>query len=152
MFGLFKRYDVHLCPAVAGRITDNGVPLAAVTVQRELVYADNKVRRDKVTTDADGRFSLPERNIRSSLPGNMFAHDHTWQLISLEHDGRVLTLWNVVHKGIAPTPEFDAKLRSLNADIRDPLVGFGFRNNTVPELPFGGETICRWDSDFEVIE
>ena len=37
MFGLFaKKYDVHLSPAVSGRLTKDGQPLAGVKVVRDL--------------------------------------------------------------------------------------------------------------------
>ena len=39
MFGLFaKKYDVHLSPAVSGRLTKDGQPLAGVKVVRDLNY------------------------------------------------------------------------------------------------------------------
>lgn len=152
MFGLFKRYDVHLCPAVSGRITDNGNPLAGATIKRELVYADNKVRRDTTVTDADGRFSLPERNIRSNLPGNMFAYDRTSQFIALNHMGTEFILWSTIQQGIGKVAEYESKLTELNGDIKSPEVTFSFGENTSTHISYGVRTICRWQEQFEIYE
>ena len=48
MFGLFKKYDVHLCPEVKGRILDHGKPVEGLVVKRWLFYVDEINRCSEV--------------------------------------------------------------------------------------------------------
>lgn len=63
----FRAVEIQLSPVVTGVLTNNGQPLAGVTVTRQLeygTYAD-----DTTVTDAHGYFTFPAHSIRSLRPG-----------------------------------------------------------------------------------
>ncbi|MEL0634493.1 DUF6795 domain-containing protein [Pseudoalteromonas carrageenovora] len=60
MFGLIKKYDVHMCSEVKGIITLNGNPVEGVTINRSLKFAHKIEKEDQVITASDGTFYMPE--------------------------------------------------------------------------------------------
>ena len=149
MFGLFKKYDVHLCPEVKGRILDHGKPVEGLIVKRWLVYVDEIEREDSVITDENGEFYFPEKNIKSKLPGRAFVESFTEQVIYVEHQQENVPLWDATILGRFPDSAFSKKLKQLNCDLKDPSVEFSF------EHPTGGRrhyarSICRWNEDFRI--
>lgn len=149
MFGLFKKYDVHLCPEVRGRILDNGIPVKGLTVHRWLGYTDEVEREDLTTTDESGHFYFPEYNIRSKLPGRLFVENLTVQVIYVCVDGENLALWDAVLEGINPIEAFNKKLVSLNCDLTNEQVDFEF-NNESSQRKHNATSICRWSEDFTI--
>lgn len=150
MFGLFKKYDAHLCSMVAGRILDNGKPVAGVKVERELMYIDEKKRIDSTLTDDNGCFTLPVVNVRSKAPGWLFCEQLTKQFVWVNLQNKHYVLWSGKLAGIEPIIAYDKKLSTLNADLKDPLVFFQFTNEGNPHVKHGARSICRWDTDFEI--
>ncbi len=145
MFGLFaKKYDVHLSPAVSGRLTKDGQPLAGVKVVRDLNYDKSFI--DSTTTDADGKFSFPAKSIRSSLPGGMFTADiPVIQTINAEFSGKNFLLWATAQHGFEENSELAIRLRQLNCDISVEEVVYYVPNpNGKAKQEHGIGTICRW--------
>mgnify|MGYP000144128818 FL=1 len=150
IFGFFKEYDVHLCPPVKGQLFYQGKPLAGEKVIRYLSYVDYKDRFDHTFTDKEGRFSLPEVNIRSKLPGNFLVEHNTLQIIYIEQNKEKYTLWNSSLVGYEPKAAYTRKLSSLNCDLTSPRVSFEFANDTHPQRPHYAGTICQWEDDFSI--
>ena len=145
MFGLFaKKYDVHLSPAVSGRLTKDGQPLVGVKVIRDLNYDKSFI--DSTTTDADGQFSFPAKSIRSSLPGGVFtAETRVIQTINAEFSGTNYLLWDTGQHGISENPELTLRLQQLNCELSEKEMIYYVPN---PQSKIGSEhsitTICRW--------
>ena len=150
MFGFFKKYDVHLCPQVKGQILNQGKPVVGEKVIRYLSYVDQKERFDHVITDNEGRFTLPEVNIRSKMPGNFMVEHNTRQLIYIEKHKEEYILWNTSLIGYKPVAAYNRKLLSLNCDLTTPKVSFEFANDKHPERPHYAGSICRWNEDFTI--
>ena len=150
MFGFFKKYDVHLCPQVKGQILNQGKPVIGEKVIRYLSYVDRKERYDDVITDSEGRFTLPEVNIRSKMPGNFMVEHNTLQIIYIEQDTEKYVLWNSNLPGFKPIAAYSRKLSSLNCDLTSADVSFEFARDKHPERPHYAGSICRWDEDFTI--
>ncbi len=148
MFGLFKTYDVHLCPEVKGQILLEGKPLAGVEITRSLIFWDEDPRTDTATTDSNGKFSFPEVNIRSKKPGDMFVQERTEQDIIAEYRGVKHTLWVSTLHGYEKRNEYAKKLGSLICDLSAKRAKFEFQNDENEELPFWATSLCRWDEDY----
>jgi len=112
-------HKVHLCPAVKGRLMNNGKPLINATITRTLSYFDGKYTEDMCNTDNDGYFSKPEKSLRSSQPALLIAEMFTNQRIYTHYYGEEYLLWSSINTGIKLKPEFSAKLQSLNGDIKN---------------------------------
>lgn len=151
MFGLFKKYDAHLCPKISGRILLNGKPLVGVKVERELKYIDEKKREDFTLTDEQGSFCMPEINVRSKAPGWSFVEQLTMQNIFIEHQNKYYLLWGTYLSGIKPIQAYNKKLAQLNADLSNPKVAFTFINENNLNIPHCAESVCRWKDDFEIL-
>ena len=152
MFGLIKKYDVHMCSEVKGIITLNGNPVEGVLINRTLEFAHKVEKEDQVTTAPDGSFYLPEVVIESKIPGDMFSHEVTYQAISAVYAEKKYKLWGSKLRGISEPSEYKQKLSSLNADLDSTEVNFVFPNHENPNLEFDGSSICRWEHDFEIYE
>jgi hypothetical protein len=152
MFGFIKIFNVHMCSEVKGRISHDCKPLSGAQILREISYADDIVERDETVTDNEGYFVMPEVSITSKKPGDIFVHDVVIQHINVLYKGVTYKLWNTRLLGIEPFEEVEAKLQSLNGDLSDKAVQFTFSNKQNPNLEFDGESICRWDNDFEIFE
>ncbi|TCI01771.1 hypothetical protein EZV61_15995 [Corallincola luteus] len=150
MFGLLKKYDVHLCPVVQGRITLHDKPISGVPVKRWLYYIDEIERVDTTETDSDGRFSFPEVTIRSKLPGDIFTVSRTQQKITTTHEDLDYTLWEADLSGIKALPEYSEKLGTLICDLSSNEVNFTFPNHSNPNREYDATSICRWENDFEI--
>ena len=148
MFGLLKKYPVHLCPEVRGEIVQKGTAIAGLEVLRGLTYADNVERVDSTVTDAQGHFLLPEIIIESKLPGDIFVESRTRQIIIAKKSAQDYLLWGGILHGIEPNEAFNIKLSTLRCDLDSPEVNFEFYNKLNPKLPFTAQGICRWEQDF----
>ena len=149
MFGLFKKYDVHLCPEVKGKVLDNGEPVSNLTVHRWLCYTDEVEREDSAITNIKGEFYLPECKIRSKLPGRAFVESITNQLIYIEHKDEKIPLWQAVLEGRQPLEAFNYKLEALNCDLSNPIVTFEFKSD-FSQRTYSARGICRWENDFQI--
>jgi len=150
MFGFFKKYDVHLCSAVSGRILNNGEPIANTKVKRELYYTDEKTRIDSTLTDENGCFTLQSIDVRSRTPDSWLCEARTTQIISTMFENVHYKLWFASFHGTVSNAAYDKKLSQLNADLINPNVYFTFKNIEVPHVPYGASSICRWETDFEI--
>ncbi|MDX5405616.1 MAG: carboxypeptidase-like regulatory domain-containing protein [Chromatiaceae bacterium] len=142
MFSWFKKYDVHLCPAVQGTITENGKPLAGIRVFRELDY--DKSHTDDAVTDENGHFYFAEKNIKSRLPGNKFDQSKSRQVISLDYQGKLFLLWYLNTSSIKPQQAVVQRLASLNCDLSNEELEHVFPNIEKPDFPHSTFSICRW--------
>ncbi|MCI2284341.1 DUF4198 domain-containing protein [Colwellia sp. MSW7] len=145
MFGLFKKYDVHLSPEVHGVITNNGAPVVGLKVFRGLTYVGDKELLDKTVTDKNGAFSFAEKNIRSRRPSSMFHEARIRQIIDVDYQNERYLLWAAVMTGIAPSEGVAKKLSQLNCDLSDSEEYYEFDNIESPDNPHGVESICRWE-------
>ena len=152
MFGLVKTYSVHMCSEVEGAVTLHGEPVENAIIKRSLKFAHKVEKEDVVTTDSTGAFYLPAVVIDSKIPGDMFSHEVTLQLITVEHKGETFELWNSKLAGISEPIEYKQKLLSLNGDLTTPKVNFAFPNYADENLEFCASSICRWQNDFEIYE
>ena len=142
MFSWFKKYDVHLCPAVQGTITENGKPLAGIRVFRELDY--DKSYTDDAVTDENGHFYFAEKNIKSRLSGNKFDQSKSRQVISLDYQGKLFLLWYLNTSSIKPQQAVVQRLASLNCDLSNEELEHVFPNIEKPDFPHSTFSICRW--------
>ncbi|TCI03403.1 hypothetical protein EZV61_11075 [Corallincola luteus] len=152
MFGLFKKFDVNLCPEVKGQILLEGKPVSGVKITRSLTYYYENERLDYTTTDDNGQFSFPEVNIRSRKPGSMFDVSRTYQELFAERCGQKYKLWRSTFHGIEKRPEYERKLGSLNCDLTSKLVKFEFKNNKNSNIDFFATSLARWSDDFIIFE
>jgi hypothetical protein len=150
VFGFFKKYDVHLCSAVSGKILDNGKPVVDVKVERELMYIDEKKRVDSTLTDNNGCFTLPAVNVRSKAPGWAFCEQFTKQFIWVNLQNRHYVLWHGKLASVEPIAAYDKKLAQLNAELTDQEVFFHFTNDESPHMMHRASSICRWERDFTI--
>ncbi|WP_236559806.1 DUF4198 domain-containing protein [Colwellia sp. 20A7] len=145
MFGLFKKYDVHLSPEVHGVITKEGKPVVGLEVFRGLTYVGDKELLDKTVTDQQGVFYFAEKNIRSRRPGSMFHEARIRQIIDVDYQGSRYLLWATVVTGITPNIAVSSKLTQLNCDLNNSEEYYEFNNVEHPNDPHGVESICRWE-------
>ncbi|WP_143421377.1 DUF6795 domain-containing protein [Halovibrio salipaludis] len=143
MLGAFKRYDVLLSPKVEGQILEGGNPVPNVKVIRELTYEDEYT--DQTRTDDEGYFQLPEKWIRSRIPGRMFDETRIRQIVDAEKDGQAYLLWYANTPSIQPEQTVVEKLGSLYCDLSN--------SEKLHHFPVAGEarfahdvySICRWE-------
>jgi len=144
MFGLLKKYDVHLSPEVVGRITLNAKPLPNQEVIRSLTYTHHKETIEKTFTDNNGNFSFPERNTTSRKPGSMFDESNVRQIILVERNGDKFLLWFANTIGIKPAKAIHKRLSSLNCDLNDSEISLEFSSIEHPQTSHFVHSICRW--------
>ncbi|MBU2870476.1 DUF4198 domain-containing protein [Colwellia sp. E2M01] len=144
MFGLFKKYDVHLSPEVHGVITKEGKPVVGLTVFRGLTYGDDKELVDKTSTDNEGRFSFEEKNIRSRKPGSMFDESSIRQTIDVDYQGEKYILWYTEAIGIEPNKALTERLAKLYCDLNNSQDEFEFNSYEYPQAGYLVHSICRW--------
>jgi hypothetical protein len=53
--------------------------------------------------------------------------------------------------GVKPIVAYDKKLTQLNADLSNDLIAFTFTNKDSPHAPHCARSICRWETDFEIL-
>ena len=152
MFGFFKKYDAHLCSAVSGRIQNKGDALAGVKVERELRYTDKKIRIDSVITDEQGRFTMPEVNVRSKAPGWSLIDQRTMQYIWINYQEKYYGLWEASLGGIERNGAYDEKLKNLNAELSDSSLTITFIELNQPNYHFYASSVCRWEKDASLID
>jgi len=145
MFGFLKRYDVHLCPEVRGRITLKGQPLSELTVTRAITYG--KVYEDSAVTDANGDFHFPEKDIRSNIPGRLFDETRKRQVVYVDHDDQRYLLWHTVTDSIKPEKTASEKLKHLSCDLTSEEKLQHFPVHEDPSFTHNVHSICRWDSE-----
>jgi hypothetical protein len=141
MFSWFKKYDVHLSPAVQGSVTLNGKPLAGIRVFRELDYG--KSYNDETVSDQHGNFYFAEKNIKSRLPGNKFDQSRSRQVISLDYQGKLFLLWYLNTSSIKPQQAVVQRLAALNCELNDEELEQVFPNFEKPDFPHSTFSICR---------
>lgn len=144
MFGLFKKYDVHLSPVVQGKVTLNGEPVSNQQVFRSLAYGDEGEQIDTTITDGAGGFYFPEKNIRSRRPGSMFDESKVRQIIVVERNSKKYLLWYSNTFGIEPAQAVSQRLLSLNCDLNNSEETFEFPSIEHPKHNHFTYSICRW--------
>ncbi|TAA45850.1 hypothetical protein EXY25_10870 [Corallincola spongiicola] len=148
MFGLFKTYDVHLCPEVKGRLTLKGEPVAGVMITRNLTFWDEAPRVDTTVSDENGYFSFSDVVIQSKKPGDMFVQEFRDQEIYVEFQQQKYLLWFSSVRGYEPRSEYSKKLSSLNCALEQSLAKFEFQDKQQENLKFTAVSLCRWDEDY----
>ena len=106
-----------MCSEVKGKVLLNGKPVVSAKISRKLNYIHKFVENDETQTDENGDFSMPEVNLSSKKPGDMFVHHFTEQQIDIFHEGKSYLLWPSSIIGIEEYPEMKEKLATLNADL-----------------------------------
>jgi hypothetical protein len=144
MFAFLKKYDVHLCPEVHGRITLKGKPLPNIEILRGLTYGDDDELIDKVMTDEQGVFSFSEKNIRSRRPGSMLDESSTRQVININYNNKDYLLWYTRERGINYNKVIADRLQKLNCDLTNSEEEFELSNLEDPRLEYFVHSICRW--------
>lgn len=144
MFSLFKKYDVHLSPEVHGQITLEGKPLSNIEILRGLTYGDDDELIDKATTNEQGRFYFPEKNIRSRKPGSMFDESSTRQVINIRYEGKDYLLWYTRERGVNYSSAIADKLQKLNCDLSTSEQEIEFAHSENSEWKYLVHSICRW--------
>lgn len=142
MFSWFKKYDVHLSPAVRGNISFNGNPVANVKVFRELTY--DKEYLDYAMTDAQGRFSFDEKNIRSRRPGSAFDTSKR-QVLYLDYNNQRYVLWYYSTLNTSAAQTLTEKMQQLRCELTQPEKTYELPNQEFPEHPHGVTGVCSLD-------
>ena len=149
MFSWFKKKkEVFLSPEVNGIVTKNGTPVANLEIIRSLIYIDEKVHRDTVSTDQNGRFHFSKKTILSSIPNKLIVENRVSQEIFIENNDALIPLWIATQSGIDEVPKYSKKLSLLNCEITNPHVVFEFRNQKNIHRNYVAQSICRWEEDF----
>ena len=138
----FKKYDVHLSPEVHGSVSNNGIPIENIEVYRTLDYDKEYV--DRVRTDSNGRFSFPEKVIKSRRPGKLFDETRIRQVVGLTYEGEKYLLWYLTGEA-GPSQAITERLGTLNCDLTTPEMEFAFSNYEHPNFSHAAFSICRWD-------
>lgn len=142
MLSWFKKYDVHLSPAVQGKITFNGSPVANVKVLRELTY--DKEYLDHALTDSQGSFSFDEKNIRSSRPGSGFDTSKR-QVLYVDYNNQRYVLWYYSTLNASAAQTLTEKMQQLRCELTHPEKTYELPNQEFPEHPHGVTGICSLD-------
>ncbi|MDP2716619.1 DUF6795 domain-containing protein [Rheinheimera sp.] len=148
MFSWFKKYDVHLSPAVQGKISFNGNPVANIKVFRELTY--DKEYLDHALTDSQGNFSFDEKNIRSSRPGSLL-ETFTRQVLFLDHNGKRHILWRFTNRTTEPAKTINSLLNGLRCDLSNPDMIYDLENQEHPAHPHVVSGICTFETETHII-
>ena len=152
MFSLFKTVTIEVFPAVSGRLTFNGEPAAGVKLKRSYTLADvmDQPATDYVTTDADGRFSLPALTMESDYPSKPFAYTRVFQIIVVAEPTTAPyydeLLWHAWSVGKSHIPYYTEMLGELNCELTDSEEGLTVYDAEYPEgaVNYGIYSICRW--------
>ena len=142
MFSWFKKYDVHLSPAVHGSITFAGSPLTNVKVMRELTY--DKEYLDFAITDNQGNFSFDEKNIRSRRPGSAFDTAKR-QVLYVDYNNQRYVLWYFSTLNASAAKTLTEKMQHLRCELTQPEKTYELPNQEFPEHPHGVTGICSLD-------
>ena len=142
MFSWFKKYDVHLSPAVHGKITFAGSPVANIKVFRELTY--DREYLDFTMTDEQGNFSFDEKNIRSRRPGSAFDTAKR-QVLYLDHNEQRYLLWYYSTLNAAEAKTLTEKMQHLRCELTQPEKTYELPNHEYPEHPHGVTGVCSLD-------
>lgn len=142
MFGLFKKYDVHLSPEVRGQIMEGGKPVAGLKVSRSLTYGEERI--DHTHTDEQGRFEFPVKWIRSGIPGRPMDETRNRQIVYAEREGKQFLLWYAVTDSIEPEAVVREKLGSMRCDLNTPEELQHFEMAEHPGFTHDVMSICRW--------
>jgi len=144
MFGFLKKYDVHLSPVVEGKVLFDGKPLIEQKIIRSLTYGDDEEQIETVTSDHDGSFHFPEKNIRSRRPGSMFDESTVRQIILIKKNNKEYLLWYSNTLDIKPAQAISKRLLSLQCDLDNSEKAFEFPSIEHPKLNHFTDSICRW--------
>ena len=142
MFSWFKKYDVHLSPAVHGSITFAGSPLTNVKVMRELTY--DKEYLDFAITDNQGNFSFDEKNIRSRRPGSAFDTAKR-QVLYVDYNNQRYVLWYFSTLNASAAKTLTEKMQHLRCELTQPEKTYELSNHEFPEHPHGVTGVCSLD-------
>jgi len=142
MFGIFKKYEVHLCPEIKGQIKSKGIAIKNVKVFRSLTYGDDKEILEETVTNSDGYYHFNEKNIKSKKPGSMFDESSIRQIIDLDYQDKRYLLWGGEVKEIKPNPTITLKLSKLDCDLSSEEKYFEFSDEGSTII--GVQSICRW--------
>ncbi len=144
MFGLGKKVDVFLCPAVQGQITMNGEPVAGLEITRELSY-DGNFKLDYTRSSDSGHFSFDEVTTRSRTPNKPFVEARTRQVLIADYQGQRYVLWFYVTDDIREEPVISDKLRNLKCDFSSEDIYQHIPIPDKPHLTYNISGICRWE-------
>ncbi len=152
MFSLFKTVTIEVFPAVSGRLTFNGAPAAGVKLKRSYTLADvmDQPATDYVTTDADGRFTLPALTMDSDYPSKPFAYTRVFQIIVVAEPTSApyydALLWHAWSAGKTHNRYYIEMLSELNCELTDSEEGLTVYSTEYPEgaVSYGIYSICRW--------
>lgn len=152
MFSLFKTVTIEVFPAVSGRLTFNGAPAAGVKLKRSYTLADvmDQPATDYVTTDADGRFSLPALTMDSDYPSKPFAYTRVFQIIVVAEPTSApyydALLWHAWSRGTKHIAYYVEMLGELNCELTSSEEGLTVYDAEYPEgsVKYGIYSICRW--------
>ncbi len=144
MFGLFKKYDVHLSPEVHGVITSQGKPVVGLEILRGLTYGDEKELLDKTLTDIEGKFSFAKKIIRSRKPGSMFDESRIRQIVVAKDKNKDYMLWYTQAIGTEPNLALTERLENLRCELTNDEEKVRFKSYEYPQAGYLVHSICRW--------
>lgn len=142
MFNWLKKYDVHLSPAVQGKITFEGQPVANLKVYRELTY--NKEFLDHTVTDSAGLFSFAAKTIRSRRPGSAFDTAKR-QVLYVDYNDQRYLLWYYSTLNASAAATLSDKMQQLRCELTQPEKTYELPNQEFPEHPHGVTGVCSLD-------
>ncbi|WP_350998121.1 DUF6795 domain-containing protein [Shewanella sp. TB7-MNA-CIBAN-0143] len=143
MLGMLKKHTVELCPEVSGKITNNGIPIKELLIERSLTYADEEYS-DNCMTNAEGEFSFTAKAIKSRLPGNILHEPVVRQVLefTLDDNDSETYIWATNQHNITCPNVCKSHLRNLNPDICNDEEVFELVNVEAPEYPLIVRSIC----------
>lgn len=96
-------FKITVFSPLEGVLLKDGVPQKGVTVERVADHYNDKVYKDQVVTDDQGRFSLPMISTRSLRP--LMFETRVHQKLTAQVEGQSYVLWETVKPNEKPFSE-----------------------------------------------
>ena len=103
---------------VRGIVTSGGAPVPGAVVEREYRWTWNKsTSTDRVTTGADGGFTLPAI-AKNSVLGSILPHEAViYQTIRISFDGKAHDAWYLIKRNYDTNGELSGRPIRLKCDL-----------------------------------
>lgn len=108
--------DLCLFSEVKGVVLHHGKPVAKAEVERIYTWQD-RTKRDKVCTDAQGLFYFPVTFGRSLIVSLLPFESHVSQTVLIRHDGRESEAWIFSKNNFRENGELNGKPMNLVCDL-----------------------------------
>jgi len=135
--GIIKQ-DVEMSPEVKGRLTENGEPLANVTITRRFAYEGyrkGEEQLDYTQTNLNGEFSFPEIIIKSRYPKDIFGQNAMVHLaVYHEKNEKKYQLWRSSSPWLPLATPVAMMLINLNGELTNKEIHYEIDTSAFSEV------------------